>query len=140
MSWDNFVTKWQFEHQIPVSFFDFSDEKELRLCWNFLNIRAESIESTSGRQNYSLLNAKVVFEKLNTLTGNLTALQFLEKIRQIESQANSNTQKQVDFINNIQSDLESLRTYGEFEFSLLNQGLSIKEVNKELEALKKLRF
>ena len=141
MSWNNFGTKWQFEHHLPVSYFDFSLEKDLRLCWNFINLRAESLEtSISGRQNHSLRNAKAVFEKIHASTGNLIASQILEKIGQIESQPPPDPQTQVAFLIQMRSDLASLHKYGEFEFELLNQGRSIEEVNKELESLKKLRF
>ena len=141
MSWENFGTTWQFEHQIPVSQFDFSNEKELSLCWNFINLRAEQVDSShTGRLNYSLINARAVFEKIHSQTGNHTALLLLDKIRQIESKHQVDPQKQVEFLNSIKSDLESLKVYGEFEFELLNRGQSIDEVNKEIEALKKIRF
>ena len=38
-SWDNFSDGWQFDHVVPVAYFDFGSEAELRLCWNFTNIR-----------------------------------------------------------------------------------------------------
>ena len=35
--WDNFGTSWQFDHIVPVAYFDFFNEDDLKLCWNFIN-------------------------------------------------------------------------------------------------------
>src|SRR6188474_3101936 len=37
LSWENFGSAWQFDHVIPVAYFDFSLEEDLLLCWNFIN-------------------------------------------------------------------------------------------------------
>src|SRR5688500_18764886 len=35
MSWNNFGEAWQFDHIIPVVYFNYSDKNDLKLCWNF---------------------------------------------------------------------------------------------------------
>lgn len=140
-SWDNFGSAWQFEHSIPVSFFDFQNNNDLKLCWNFLNLRVGSlIPGQSMHQGYSLFQARNTFRKIYEATKHSIALQLLEKIEQIDLSQQIHPQEQIDFLTSRKNELESLRTYGEFEFNLLNQGLTIKEVNEELEQLKKIRF
>src|SRR6185503_16184229 len=39
--WDNFGKLWQLDHIIPVTYFDHSQEDELKMCWNFTNLRVE---------------------------------------------------------------------------------------------------
>ena len=39
MSWDNYGTVWHIDHIIPKSFFDFTDERQLRVCWHHTNLR-----------------------------------------------------------------------------------------------------
>ena len=140
MSWENFGTKWQFEHHIPVSYFDFSKDEELKLCWNFLNLRAELVDSTSGGQNHTFIKARTFFQGIADLTGNKISRELLQKIQKIESGQQGDFQKQADFLNQRAKEFKSLEHYGEFEFGLLNKGHTIEEVNKELEALKKIRF
>lgn len=44
LNWENFGAAWQFEHIVPLAYFDFSIEDDMHLCWNFINIRVESLE------------------------------------------------------------------------------------------------
>ncbi|MEJ0106196.1 MAG: hypothetical protein WDO19_28180 [Bacteroidota bacterium] len=46
-----FGKKWQFDHIIPVTYFDFSSESELKMCWNFTNIRIEEFQKNKDRGN-----------------------------------------------------------------------------------------
>jgi hypothetical protein len=32
LNWDNFATAWQFDHIVPVTYFDFTQEEDLYLC------------------------------------------------------------------------------------------------------------
>src|SRR5687767_12045954 len=41
ISWDDFGKKWQLDHVIPVTYFEHSQEDELKMCWNFTNLRVE---------------------------------------------------------------------------------------------------
>lgn len=42
LNWDNFGKLWQFEHIVPAQHFNLNQESELKLCWNFLNIRVKN--------------------------------------------------------------------------------------------------
>ena len=44
LNWDNFSKKWQFDHIVPVAYFDFDSESDLRLCWNFMNVSVEKLQ------------------------------------------------------------------------------------------------
>ena len=37
-NWENFSKAWQFDHIVPVAYFNLKDEVDLKLCWNFINI------------------------------------------------------------------------------------------------------
>jgi len=39
MSWDNFTERWQIGHVVPLCAFDHADQADIRLCWNWVNIR-----------------------------------------------------------------------------------------------------
>jgi hypothetical protein len=39
MSWDNYGLIWQVDHVLPVSRFDHSDMNQVRICWNWQNLR-----------------------------------------------------------------------------------------------------
>src|SRR5690606_10922137 len=45
LNWENFSSAWQFDHVVPLAYFDFSAEEDLRLCWNFTNIRIEKLDA-----------------------------------------------------------------------------------------------
>lgn len=40
-SWESFPSKWQFDHIIPIVYFDLNDQEDLKLCWNFTNIHVK---------------------------------------------------------------------------------------------------
>ena len=63
LNWNNFSSHWEFEHVLPVSYFDFSDEQDLRLCWNFINIRVNKINrEVAAAKSVDILAAKKHFE------------------------------------------------------------------------------
>ena len=65
LGWEDFGKKWQFDHIIPVSHFDFANEGDLRLCWNFTNLRVKRIEEKKDRgERQDLLAARRYFQKL----------------------------------------------------------------------------
>lgn len=51
MNWDNYGTVWDFDHIIPVCYFDFTDKDDLILCWNFLNIQATRIPNNKNKSS-----------------------------------------------------------------------------------------
>jgi hypothetical protein len=136
--WDNFGKKWQFDHIIPVTYFDFSDEAELKMCWNFTNIRVEQDQMSKNRGNrVDVLGAKKYFEEMYSTTQYNPCLLLLEKISRIELSELVSSAKQQEFIVQNKAYLDMIGGYTEFEFELLNRGRSIEEVKKEMDFLKK---
>ena len=139
MNWDSFGKTWQFDHIIPVVYFDFSDKNELKLCWNFTNLRIEPIHLNKNRgHRVDVLAAKTYFKELYDRTRYSSCLGLLEKINKIELSELISSEKQFEFISNHRHYLELIEGYSEFEFELLNRGRSIDEINKELELLNKI--
>lgn len=138
LSWDNFGKRWQFDHIIPVTYFDFSLETELKLCWNFTNIRVEPLQRNKDKGNrLDVLSSKNYFNELYLKTNYAICLRLLEKIDKIEISELISTENQQLFIINNRAYLEMIENYSAFEFELLNSGRSIEEVQKEIEFQKK---
>ncbi|MDP4262468.1 MAG: hypothetical protein Q8941_08050 [Bacteroidota bacterium] len=137
-SWEDFGKKWQFGHIIPVTYFDFSVESELKLCWNFTNLRIETLEVNKGRGNWpDILAAKSYFEDLYKKTLYPPYIKLLEKIEKIELAEIVSSENQQAFITKNRGYLAMIENYSALEFELLNSGRDITEIGKEIELLKK---
>lgn len=138
LGWNDFAKLWQFDHIIPVTFFDFSDEDELKMCWNFTNIRVEHFQLNKERGNrVDVLAAKGYFTDLFNQTGYSPCAKLLEKIHKIEVSEIVSTEKQKSFILENKEYLDMLEGCSAFEFELLNTGRSISEIKKDIAFLRK---
>ena len=138
VAWEDFGKKWQFDHIIPVTYFDFSDEGELKMCWNFTNLRVELLQQNKDRGNrLDVLAAKGYLENLYNTTLYKPCLDLLEKIDKLEISEIVSSDKQQSFITEHRSYLDMIKNYSSFEFELLNSGRSIDEVIKEVAFLKR---
>ncbi|MES1214129.1 MAG: hypothetical protein ABUT20_01330 [Bacteroidota bacterium] len=138
-TWDDFGRKWQFDHIIPVTYFDFSKESELKICWNFTNIRVENFQLNKNRGNrLDVLAAKGYFEELYKETLYLPCLRLLEKIDTIELSEVVSSEKQKAFIIENRSYLDMIEGFSTFEFELLNNGRHPEAIKKEVEFFKKI--
>lgn len=137
--WENFGKQWQFDHLVPVTCFDFSNSEELKLCWNFTNLRVAP-NNLPPAQGYKLeiLAARQYFRDLFLATGYSLCQRMVEKIDQLEEAANIPTDNQQGFIREHRTYLESTDEYTAFEFGLLNIGRGIADIKKEIEILKGL--
>lgn len=139
LNWDNFGKKWQFDHIIPVTYFDFANEDELEMCWNFTNIRVEKFQLNKDRGNrLDVLNAKNYFKELFEKTNYAICSKLLLKIDEIEVSDFVSTEAQQLFIRDHSEYLEMIKGYSAFEFELLNNGRSISEVKKEIDFYKNI--
>ena len=85
LSWSNYGKEWQFDHIIPVTYFDFKNEDDLKLCWNFTNIRVEANQKNKERGNrVDVLMAKTYFQDIYNETGYRVCKKLLDKIAAIE--------------------------------------------------------
>ena len=138
LNWVNFAKAWQFNHIIPVIYFDHSLDEELRLCWNFTNLRVEPFELTrdSGKR-LDVLGARSYFDELYLKTGYPITKALRDKIARIESSEFISSTPQQNFLAGHKEYLEQIQNYSAFEFELLNHGRSLEEVEKEIAFLKK---
>ena len=138
--WENFGTTWQFDHIIPVTYFDFALEVELKMCWNFTNIRVGEFQRNKDRGNrMDILAAKSYFRELHEKTNYPSCLKLLKKIDQIELSELVSTKPQQVFILENREYLDMIENYSAFEFELLNSGRDIEQVKKEILFLKKFK-
>jgi hypothetical protein len=138
LDWANFGKAWQFDHIIPVTYFDHEIDGELRLCWNFTNLRVEPLEYNKARGNrLDVLGARTYFEELHAQTGYPPAKALREKISRIELSEFISSEPQQKFLIDLKDYLIHIENYNEFEFELLNRGRSPEEVTKEMDLLKK---
>lgn len=139
LNWDNFGKAWQFEHIVPTAYFDYANEADLRLCWSFINLRVEKLDSHKSKEQgtSSLLSVKSYFQNLYTKTGFSICLTMLEKLAIIESLAITNNMVVEKFIINNKVLLESLAGFSPEEFNRLNKGITANEILLEREILRK---
>jgi hypothetical protein len=139
LSWANYGKEWQFDHIIPVTYFDFTDENELKLCWNFTNIRVEAFQKNKDKGNrVDVLMAKAYFQDILTDTGYHICKKMLDKIAAIEVSEIISTDAQRKFIKEHKHYLEHIEDFTNYEFELLNGGRDINEVIKEAALIRNL--
>jgi hypothetical protein len=138
LNWENFSSAWQFDHIVPVTYFDFNDDKDLRLCWNFINIRVERLDMNKNRGNrVDVLAAKTYFETIFLETGYSLCQKMVEKIDQIEVSQIQSSKTLENFIQENKPMLDTLATFGVSEFDKLNDGMPLKDILAEKELFKK---
>ncbi len=139
LNWENFGSAWQFDHIIPIAYFNFEIEEDLYLCWNFINIRIEAImPDNSKAERIDTLVAKAYFENLYSQTEFSICKRLLDKINQLEANSiQENYQEIKAFLINQKEWLEQVATLTKEEFARFNKGTSIENVMKEREILKK---
>lgn len=138
LNWENFGSAWQFDHIVPVAYFDFSVEDDLILCWNFTNIRVARIElnKTNGNR-IDIVAARPYFEALYTKTGFSLCLKMIEKISKIEFSNIISEPAIEDFIIKNGEQLQIASSLNKEEFNQLNKGMSLKDILLEREIIKK---
>ena len=138
LHWENFGTDWQFDHIVPVAFFDFEKEQDLYLCWSFINIRVESLDQQNNKANKAaLLVIRNYFEDLFNKTGLHICKQMVNRIQQMEASVIMYNPKQENFIKENKEKIETLIGLSAGEMSLFNQGTSLKDILLQKEILKK---
>jgi hypothetical protein len=138
LNWSNFSSEWQFDHIVPVAYFDFNKEEDLKLCWNFINIRVEKTDlNKKGGNKVDVLAAKSYFETIYENTQYHICRKMVAKINQIELSQIQSSQLLEQFITTNKDFLETISTFNSYEYDKLNSGFPITEVIAEMELLKK---
>lgn len=137
LHWDNFGEQWQFDHLVPLAYFDLHDENDLKLCWHFLNIGVERLDATGQRtKRVELLAVKTYFEGLYQQTGYSVCQKMLNKLGQIEAAAVQAHPATEQFILHRKADLETMASLDEAEFVQLNEGTPLKDILLQREILR----
>jgi hypothetical protein len=138
LAWDNFGKSWQLDHIIPVVYFDSANQDDLRLCWNFTNIRVEKLQlNRFTGHRVDVLTARSYFQELYNSTGYALCDEMIKKIEMIEmAQSQGNTTIQ-SFINEHLDHLSAVRSFNEYEFFKLNSGNSVPDILEERKMLAK---
>jgi hypothetical protein len=138
LNWDNFSDAWQFDHIVPIAYFDFGQKEDMRLCWNFTNIRVEKTLSEGDRSTrLDALTAKTYFKTLYERTGYPLCQKMIEKINLIEASQLTSSEKMQQFLLDNKAYLDSVRDFTSAEYDRLNTGTSLEELLFELNFLKK---
>lgn len=139
VGWADFGERWQFEHVIPVTCFDFDNEEDLECCWHFTNIRVQLLQEgveKGGRPD--LLYARNYFTQLFAQTGLVLLKKQLNKIDELEKAAEKPAEALVSFLKNRKTFIERVAAYSSWEFELLNSGKTPEEVEKETQFINNL--
>lgn len=135
MNWDNFSTQWYFGHVLSPSFFNFEQEEDMKLCWNFLNICV--IDKSSGTADHSeLFQAKAYYQQMATVSGSGICTAMLKKIEGAEQAAGMASGNRKSFVHTNNNYINTLSTLDAWQFEQLNGGMGLEQVIKEKELLK----
>ena len=138
LHWDNFADAWQFDHIVPIAYFDFNNEEDLKLAWNFINIRVEKHDLNKLRRNrIDVIAVKIYFEKLYAKTNYSLCVKMIDKIEQIEVSNIVSEPKIERFIINRKEEIELMATLNSNEFANLNRGVPLSDILLEKEILRK---
>lgn len=138
LNWDNFSSHWQFEHVVPVVYFDLAEEEDRVLCWNFTNIRVQDL--SSEEYNTFLFNPNPAIEYFKTLysqTGLPICQKMLAKIDALQHFDTNAVQPLSIFINNHKEYIQTLAGLSVYEFGQLNAGVPIEEIMAEKKILER---
>ena len=138
LNWGNFASAWQFDHIVPIAYFDFKKEEDLKLAWNFINIRVEKYDLKKIRRNrIDVIAVKSYFKDLYTKTNYILCAKMLAKIEEIEASNILSEPKIEQFIVDRKEELELLAILDASEFGKLNRGVSLTDILLEKEILRK---
>lgn len=137
-NWDNFGKRWQLEHVVPSSYFDFDREEEMKICWNFINIQVErGLTNGAIKEKIDLIAAKTYFERIYIKTGMLQCKRMVDWLEGIESAQIQNIQRFDAFFEENGKYLNKASSLSSYEFDQLNEGIEMEDILKEREILRK---
>ncbi len=138
INWDNFATAWQLDHIVPVAYFDFDNDEDLKLCWNFINIRVEPCDFNKIRGNrIDILAVKPYFEALHAKTGYEYCMKMVDKIDAIQLSGIVSVPKMEAFITDNLKKIKEMQSFDATDFYNLNKGTAFKDILIEKAIFKK---
>lgn len=138
MNWDNFSTVWQLDHIIPIAYFNPELESDLKLGWNFINIRPGRIAAEDPAvQKVNVLTAKAYFAYLLEKTGLTQCDLMLQKIKSLEAAQEPQAAQAIAFLQSHKEELEIMPQFDASDLERLNTGTPFKDLAFEKAFLKK---
>ena len=139
LNWDNFADVWQFDHIVPVSYFNFNNKEDLKLCWNFINIRvAVNYIHKTNTNKIDILTALSYFESLYQKTGYEMCNKMVEKIKSVQTSNIISEPDLESYIRDNKQKFELLSTLDPEDYYRLNkEGMNLDELILEKSILKK---
>lgn len=138
LNWENFSEAWQFDHILPIAYFDFSNQNDLKLCWNFTNIRVQKLtKEVKAVPQLDCLGARTYFQDLYNVTSYSICLDMIEKIKEIESIQLASSGQMKSFVKENNALIQAASSFTSYEFAKLNEGTPLTEVLAEKELFKK---
>jgi hypothetical protein len=138
MNWGNYATVWQFEHIVPVAYFDFAMEADLLLCWNFTNIGVGPTEKAGNRaKQVDVLTARTYFAQLHRVSGLAQCQKMLDKIDRLQELDADATAPQQAFVQQYLSDITTMAALDPADFNQLNAGMRLADVLLQRDILNK---
>jgi len=136
--WENFSSKWQFDHIIPIAYFDLTNEEDLKLCWNFTNIKVEKGDINKKKGNkVDVLTAKTYFKDLYTKTNYFICKKMVEKIESLEVSLIESLHPIEQFLQENKDYLETIKDFSVEDYNQLNDGKPLKDILLEQALFKK---
>ncbi len=130
--WHNFSAFWQFDHIVPITYFDFGDMDDMKLAWNFTNIRVETTILNKNRDNrIDVLAAKSYFEDMYQKTQYDLCRKMIEKIEGVEVSQIASNEKLKKFVADRRIFLDTLSSFSNYQYEQLNLGMELEEILAE---------
>jgi len=131
MNWSNFGKLWHIDHIVPLSFFDLGSERDLCLCWNFINIQP-SFRDSEVVYLFDSAKAIAFFEALYQNSGYYLAGELIVKIKSVvEAGKLPEIKKRIGFLNEKKGYLARLEGFSAVEMELINKGMDIEQAVEE---------
>lgn len=137
MTWDNFGKAWNLSQKVPASLFNLREERDLTLCWHFINITVQEIKENPAVATLESFATKQYFRKLYETTGFEKFNEMCTRITQIETIDPASIKPLESFIRENQKRLEILREFDGEDFSRLNRGEDLHALITEKEIIRK---
>jgi len=137
LHWNTFSKEWHFQHVLPVAYFNLDDESELRLCWNFVNIKVEKLNTQIKANKPELPIIKAYFNELFQQTGFEICDLIVKKINALPQHPLIPNGGQIDFLLEKLENIKVLSSFSEQNFERLNAGESIESLIAEQKLLKR---
>jgi len=137
MQWSNFGKVWNLTQKVPTQLFDLRNEKDLELCWNFINISIQDIKLDATTATVEMFATKQFFLNLYNTTGFEICKKMVDKLGSVELDSTTIIKPLESYIRVNLEKISNFQGFNSEDFSRLNQGEDIQTILMEKEIIKK---